>query len=96
MKPSPGTDRRPPLPARAKWIFTVTVVLVSACFLARRPGTKLEPWQKWLLDGPMLVMVALSSLIWATWRRDLPMPVERTTGESNSREQELIDASEQA
>lgn len=96
MKPAAGSVRRPPLPARAKWIFAVTAVLVSACFVARRPGTKLETWQKWLLDAPMLVMVALSSLIWATWRRDLPMPADHAADDSKSREQELIDASEQA
>jgi len=95
MKPAPGIDRRPPLPARAKWIFAVTAVLVSACFLARRPGMQLVTWQKWLLDAPMLAMVALSSLIWATWRRDLPMPADKTRNDSNCRNQELIDASEQ-
>ncbi len=96
MKPAPGTDRRPPLPARAKWIFAVTAVLVSACFFARRPGTHLQSWQKWLIDAPMLAMVALSSLILATWRRDLPMPYENTSDDSKLREQEQIDASEQA
>ena len=82
MKPSPGSDRRPPLPARAKWIFTVTAVLVSACFVARRPGSNLQSWHKWLLDAPMLAMVALSSLILATWRRDLPMPANKTQNDS--------------
>ncbi|MBI1323951.1 hypothetical protein GC170_12310 [bacterium] len=96
MKPAYGSDRRPPLPARAKWIFAVTAVLVSACFVARRPGTNLHSWQKWLLDAPMLAMVALSSLILATWRRDLPMPVENTRDESKIHEQERIDACEQA
>lgn len=96
MKPQSVNDRRQPLPARAKWIFVVTAVLVSACFVARRPGTNLQSWQKWLLDAPMLAMVALSSLILATWRRDIPMPVNKTQNDSKSCEQELIDASEQA
>lgn len=44
----------------------------------------------------MLSMVALSSLILATWRRDLPMPVKNTRDGSEIHEQERIDASEQA
>ena len=44
-----GTAARAPLPARAKWFFAVTAILISACFLARRPGVRLETWQKWLL-----------------------------------------------
>lgn len=86
MKRPGGNAARLPLPARAKWIFVVTAVLVSASFLVRRPGVRLETWQKWLLDGPMLVMVALSSLIWATWRRnvlvtDPDQPSRNLTGE---------------
>jgi hypothetical protein len=84
-----GKATRPPLPARAKWFFAVTALLVSACFFARRPGVRLEAWQKWLLDAPMLVMVAISSLIWATWRRDIPLPVQHASSDSETFEKEL-------
>ncbi len=82
------TTRRP-LPARAKWFFAVTAILVSACFFARRPGVRIEAWQKSLLDAPMLVMVAISSLIWATWRRDIPLPVQHPSSDSETFEKEL-------
>lgn len=84
-----GKATRPPLPARARWFFVVTAILVSACFFARRPGVRMEAWQKWLLDAPMLVMVAISSLIWATWRRDIPLSGQQESSESETFEKEL-------
>lgn len=84
-----GKTTRRPLPARAKWFFAVTAILVSACFFARRPGVRLEAWQKWLLDAPMLVMVAISSLIWAIWRRDIPLPERHAPTDSETIEKEL-------
>lgn len=66
--PNTGPNPKPPLPPRAKAIFALAAILILMCLYARRPGLRLEPWQKWLLDAPMFVMVALSSLIWATYR----------------------------
>lgn len=89
MTSKAGNPSAVPLPVRAKWIFAVTAVMVSACFLSRRPGMVLQSWQKWLLDVPMLVMVALSSLIWATYRRGLAEPIRTVSDELDANTEEI-------
>ncbi|MFM7132601.1 MAG: hypothetical protein ACKO85_06345 [Isosphaeraceae bacterium] len=56
------------LPARAWLIFGLTVALVLLSLGLRLAGFSLDRKSRILIDGPMLTGVALSSLIFATYR----------------------------
>ncbi|MEI7924029.1 MAG: hypothetical protein WCJ40_19125 [Planctomycetota bacterium] len=60
--------KKRPLPARAYHVFALTLVCIGLSIGLRLAGIPLNWLGKALVDGPTLVLVACSSLIWATYR----------------------------
>jgi hypothetical protein len=66
------------LPTRAYLIFAVTFILISFSIGLRVAGISLDRLGRALIDGPTLISVAFSSLIWATHRNQKTIDLIQT------------------
>jgi len=63
-----NSARNRKLPPRAYLVFAITFILISISIGLRVAGISLDRIGRALIDGPTLISVAFSSLIWATYR----------------------------
>jgi hypothetical protein len=63
-----NTHKNRKLPPRAYLVFAITFILISFSIGLRMAGISLDRLGRALIDGPTLISVAFSSLIWATYR----------------------------
>lgn len=71
-------DVKRSLPLRAYMIFALTLIFISVSMGVRLSGISLDRLGRALIDGPTLIFVAFSSLIWSTYRNQKALDLLNT------------------
>ena len=73
-----NSHKKQKLPPRAYLVFAITFILISFSIGLRMAGISLDRLGRALIDGPTLISVAFSSLIWATYRNQKTIDLIQT------------------